>query len=161
SYKLADWRSGLLDTDAATDSIVEYLDSLHRGVSKSFGCHPQLDCCHVDQAITAQGKDLPPPAVQTSGPRWAALAASADTTLPKGWEDNTEMLDRMRQELPRVEVHAKAIHMGIGCAHELEDLMGFGYPGLIFAARSFAENKGVPFSAWVALCVRASIIDGV
>jgi len=53
-----------------------------------------------------------------------------------------------------------ARRLGETCA-TLDDLRGFGREGLLDAARSFDDGRGVPFGHWAALRIQNAMLDGV
>ena len=153
------WREGSVDEDGACDTIVKYLDMLHRKASEKLGRGTSFSCCGVHEAITAQGEDATLPARQEDA--IDRPCESVTTTLRAAWKDGPEILARVRAEMDCVEVYARALEKRIRQAVPLEDLRAFGREGLLDAARSYNESRGVPFSGWAALRVRNSIIDGI
>jgi RNA polymerase sigma factor for flagellar operon FliA len=162
SLALADWRSGASDTERAGQAILSYVDTLHRGASRKLRCGLALECCELDDAITAVASDE---AKSMAGVDTASVVLTQVTsgpTVPVGWVDSPEMLARVHNGLPLVEMHACAIARRIGHGGAtMDDLRAFGREGLLDAARAFDERRGVPFDRWASLQIRSAMIDGV
>jgi RNA polymerase sigma factor FliA len=75
--------------------------------------------------------------------------------------DTPEILARFSSELALVDVCARQMGRRIGPAVTLDDLRSFGREGLLTAARTFDESRGVPFRRWANLRIRGAMIDGV
>ena len=58
-------------------------------------------------------------------------------------------------------MRARAVARRVGPGCTLDDLRGFGREGLLDAARSFNDSRGVPFDRWASMRIRNSMIDGV
>lgn len=60
-------------------------------------------------------------------------------------------------------VHAVAYKFPLpqGAHHEYEDLIQFGFMGLVDAARRFDPKRGVEFSTYAVLRIRGAIVDGL
>jgi RNA polymerase sigma factor for flagellar operon FliA len=89
---------------------------------------------------------------------------SAVTSAPAspGTADSPEVLARFRSELDLVDLSARQIARRLAASTvTLDDLRSFGREGLLHAARSFDEARGVPFRRWANLRIRGAIIDGV
>jgi RNA polymerase sigma factor for flagellar operon FliA len=72
------------------------------------------------------------------------------------------VLARFHEELDLVDVNARQVARRLGAAAiTLDDLRSFGREGLLQAARSFDDSRGVPFRRWANLRVRGAMIDGV
>jgi RNA polymerase sigma factor for flagellar operon FliA len=81
---------------------------------------------------------------------------------PRAHHDTPESLERFRRELDLVDINARQIARRLGPSSvTLDDLRSFGREGLLAAARTFDEARGVPFRRWANLRVRGAIIDGV
>ena len=150
------WREGSIGDVAAGDAILQLLDDMHRMVVTHCGGSTSLGCCRSDDAITFQGED----------PTWPARPAerecqTEDTTLEAAWRDGPEILARVREGMKIIEAHARSLEKRIGNFCPGEDLRAFGREGLLDAARSFNEERGVPFSGWAGLRIRFAMIDGV
>ena len=160
SLALADWRSGVSDTDAASTAIVSYVDTLHRGVARRMRCGLALDCCELDEVITAVG---PAEAIHDTGAATTARTQVTNgPTAPAGWVDSPEMLARVQEGLALIEMNAPAIARRVGPGTvTMDDLRAFGRDGLLDAARAFDERRGVPFDQWASLRIRNAMIDGV
>jgi RNA polymerase sigma factor for flagellar operon FliA len=77
-------------------------------------------------------------------------------------QDSAEVLSRFDAERALVEINAKQLARRLGRASvTLDDLRSFGHEGLLQAARTFDESRGVPFRRWANLRVRGAMIDGV
>jgi RNA polymerase sigma factor FliA len=162
SLALADWRSGASDAEAASHAIVSYVDTLHRGIAEKLHCGFGLDCCHLDEVITAGVPEEcnHPRAAQIE--RTEPLPATNGPTVPAGWVESPEVLVRVREGLPLVDRSARAMARRAGEAHAiLDDLRAFGREGLLDAARAFDERRGVPFDRWASLRIRNAMIDGI
>jgi RNA polymerase sigma factor for flagellar operon FliA len=161
SLALADWRSGATDAERAGQAILSYVDTLHRGTARKLRCGLALACCEADEVITAVMLDDEARSVFDT----AATAASQVTggpTVPAGWVDRPEMLARVDDGLPLVEMHARAVARRVGPGWvTMDDLRAFGREGLLDAARAFDERRGVPFERWAAMRIRSAMIDGV
>jgi|HubBroStandDraft_2_1064218.scaffolds.fasta_scaffold66097_2 RNA polymerase sigma factor (sigma-70 family) len=161
SLALADWRSGTRDTEAAGKAILSYVDALHRGASRKLRCGLALECCALDEVITAVALDEWVSTAGVDTPSAATLVTHGPT-LPAGWVDSPEILARVREGQPLVEGHARAVARRAGTASAtLDDLRAFGREGLLDAARAFDERHGVPFDRWASLRIRNAMIDGV
>ena len=81
---------------------------------------------------------------------------------PRAQQDTAESLERFQRELDLVEINARQIARRLGPSSvTLDDLRSFGREGLLAAARTFDEARGVPFRRWANLRVRGAMIDGV
>jgi RNA polymerase sigma factor for flagellar operon FliA len=75
--------------------------------------------------------------------------------------DTPEALVRFHAELDLVDVIARQLGRRIAPLVTLDDLRSFGREGLLHAARSFDESRGVPFRRWANIRIRGAMIDGV
>ncbi len=76
--------------------------------------------------------------------------------------DAPEVLARFRAELDLVDLNARQVARRIVAPSvTLDDLRSFGQEGLLQAARTFDESRGVPFRRWANLRIRGAMIDGV
>jgi RNA polymerase sigma factor for flagellar operon FliA len=75
--------------------------------------------------------------------------------------DSPEALLRFHAELDLVDVIARQLGRRIAPLVTLDDLRSFGREGLLAAARSFDESRGVPFRRWANVLIRGAMIDGV
>jgi RNA polymerase sigma factor for flagellar operon FliA len=76
--------------------------------------------------------------------------------------DPPEVLARFDAERDLVEINGKQLARRLGRASvTLDDLRSFGHEGLLQAARTFDEARGVPFRRWANLRIRGAMIDGV
>jgi RNA polymerase sigma factor for flagellar operon FliA len=163
SLALADFRSGARDIESTDKALTAYIDTLHRGASKKLRCGLALVCCSMDDVITAVALDEARSVVgiDTSGGGAETHVTSAPT-VPTGWVDSPEMLARVREGLAFVEINARAMVKTTGeAAATMDDLRAFGREGLLDAARSFDEHRGVPFERWASLRIRTAMVDGV
>jgi RNA polymerase sigma factor FliA len=72
------------------------------------------------------------------------------------------VLARFHAELDLVDLNARQVARQIAAATvTLDDLRSFGREGLLQAARSFDESRGVPFRRWANMRIRGAMIDGV
>jgi len=158
SCAIADWRSGVLDNDGALGAITSYVDGLHRGAAKRLRHGAALDCCMADDAVTM----VPGDEAAVSVARSVGAPQGEAATVRAGWVDGPEVLERFHGELARVETHARVLarRLGTRCV-TMDDLRGFGREGLLDAARSFDDRRGVPFLHWATLRIRSAMIDGV
>lgn len=77
-------------------------------------------------------------------------------------QDPPEVLSRFNSELGLVEINAKQLSRRVGRSPvTLDDLRSFGNEGLLQAARTFDESRGVPFRRWANLRIRGAMIDGI
>jgi RNA polymerase sigma factor (sigma-70 family) len=158
SCAIADWRAGVLDDDGALGAITTYVDGLHRGAAKRLRRGAALECCMTDDAVTM----VPGDEAAVSIASGAGAASCEAATVRVGWVDGPEVLERFHGELGRVEIHARVLarRLGTRCV-TVDDLRGFGREGLLDAARSFDDRRGVPFMHWATLRIRSAMIDGV
>jgi RNA polymerase sigma factor for flagellar operon FliA len=80
---------------------------------------------------------------------------------PANATDTPEVLARFAAELDLVDIIARQMRGRIGQAVTVDDLRSFGREGLLQAARTFDESRGVPFRRWANLRIRGAMIDGV
>jgi RNA polymerase sigma factor FliA len=158
SCAIADWRAGVLDHDGTIGAITSYLDGLHRGAAKRLHRGAALECCMTDDAVTVVPGDEAVVSIASS----IGAARCEAATVRAGWVDGPEVLERFHHELARVEIHARVLarRLGTRCV-TVDDLRGFGREGLLDAARSFDDRRGVPFLHWATLRIRSAMIDGV
>jgi RNA polymerase sigma factor for flagellar operon FliA len=71
------------------------------------------------------------------------------------------VLARFRSQLDLVDLIARQVGRRVAHVVTLDDLRSFGREGLLQAARTFDESRGVPFRRWANLRVRGAMIDGV
>jgi RNA polymerase sigma factor for flagellar operon FliA len=162
SLAVADWRSGASDAEAAGRAILSYVDTLHRGASKRLRCGLALECCELDDVITAEASDDAESVAGTDAKTTGASRPTNGPTVPAGWVDRPEMLARFREGLELVEIHARTLARSVGSGSTTtDDLRAFGREGLLDAARTFNERRGVPFERWASLRIRNAMIDGV
>jgi RNA polymerase sigma factor for flagellar operon FliA len=162
SLALADFRSGASDAEAAGRAILSYVDALHRGASERLRCGRALDCCELDDVITAVSSDDAESVAGTDGQTNGASRTTNGPTVPAGWVDRPEMLAWFREGLGLVEIHARTLARRVGSGGAtLDDLRGFGREGLLDAARAFDEDRGVPFERWASMRIRNAVIDGI
>jgi RNA polymerase sigma factor for flagellar operon FliA len=60
----------------------------------------------------------------------------------------------------RVRGTAHKLARELGLLHAVDDLIGYGYEGLVEAERRFDPSRGVPFGAFAYYRIRGAIIDG-
>ncbi len=75
--------------------------------------------------------------------------------------DTPQVLARFHAELDLVEIVARQMNRRISPGATVDDLRSFGREGLLQAARTFDESRGVPFRRWANLRIRGAMIDGV
>jgi RNA polymerase sigma factor FliA len=75
--------------------------------------------------------------------------------------DSPQTLARFHAELDLVDLVARQMARRIATTVTLDDLRSFGREGLLQAARTFDESRGVPFRRWANLRIRGAMIDGV
>jgi RNA polymerase sigma factor for flagellar operon FliA len=79
-----------------------------------------------------------------------------------GAHDAPSTLARFHAELDLVDVNAKQLARRLrGTTVTLDDLRSFGQEGLLQAARTYDDARGVPFRRWANLRIRGAMIDGV
>lgn len=162
SLALTDFRSGASDAEAAGTAILSYVDELHRGASERLRCGLALDCCELDDVITAVSSDDTESVAGTDGQTTGASRTTNGPTVPAGWVDRPEVLAWFREGLELVEIHARTLARRVGSGGAtLDDLRGFGREGLLDAARAFDEHRGVPFERWASMRIRNAVIDGI
>lgn len=79
----------------------------------------------------------------------------------KAAADSPEVLERLREELPLVDVLAHQIGRQLGGHVMRDELVSFGREGLLAAARTFDPTLNVPFRRWANYRVRGAMLDGV
>ncbi|MGH7437878.1 MAG: sigma-70 family RNA polymerase sigma factor [Polyangiaceae bacterium] len=161
SLAVADWRSGARDADVAGRLLLSYVDALHRSASKKLRCGVALACCDPDDLITAVAPDewWSSATFDTTGAGTSQLIS--EPTVPAEWVDTPEMVARFQEGVSLIETHALSVAGRIGPGCTLDDLRGFGREGLLDAARSFDDSRGVPFERWASMRIRTFMIDGV
>jgi RNA polymerase sigma factor for flagellar operon FliA len=76
--------------------------------------------------------------------------------------DSPEALARFHAQLDLVDLNARQVARRLSTTSvTLDDLRSFGREGLLQAARTFDESRGVPFRRWANLRIRGAMIDGV
>jgi RNA polymerase sigma factor FliA len=81
---------------------------------------------------------------------------------PRPAADPPEVLARFQAQLDLVDLNARQVARRLATTSvTLDDLRSFGREGLLQAARTFDESRGVPFRRWANLRVRGAMIDGV
>jgi RNA polymerase sigma factor for flagellar operon FliA len=75
--------------------------------------------------------------------------------------DSPEVLARVTEGLPLVDIIARQLCRQLGRHAELDELVSQGREGLLSAARSFDPERGIPFRRWANIRVRGAMIDGV
>lgn len=75
--------------------------------------------------------------------------------------DSPEVVARISEALPIVDVIARAMRRQFGPHVSFEDLVGQGREVLVSAARSFDPDRGVPFKSWAALRIRGGMMDSL
>ena len=161
SLAVADWRSGARDADVAGRLLLSYVDALHRSTSKKLRCGVALGCCDADDVITAVGPDEWGSSATFDSTGAGTSQLVSEPTVPAEWVDTPEMVTRFHEGLSLIEMHALSIARRIGPGCTVDDLRGFGREGLLDAARSFNDGRGVPFERWASMRIRSSMIDGV
>jgi RNA polymerase sigma factor (sigma-70 family) len=149
---------GRRDEAAAREAIVKHVRDLHRTVSQALGLGRRLDCCRDDDEdatwSTTAGLSL--------GLSIALGAATTDGGGPterRELADGSEVPARFRGELGLVEREARALARTSRA--RVEDLRGYGYDGLLDAARRFDPGRGVPFARLARECIRACMLKGI
>ncbi len=66
-------------------------------------------------------------------------------------EEGQEVVRKTALQLRRV----------LGQKADVDELISFGYEGLLLATRNFDESRGVPFRRWVAIRIRGAMLDGI
>jgi RNA polymerase sigma factor for flagellar operon FliA len=85
-----------------------------------------------------------------------------DRPDPRDRRDAPEVMARYHAELDLVDLTAKQLARRMsGASATIDDLRSFGHEGLLLAARTFDEARGVPFRRWANLRIRGAMIDGV
>lgn len=85
-------------------------------------------------------------------------AGEASRAPPRG--DPKEVLERVTEGLPVVDVIARQVRRELLGRVSLEDLVSYGREGLLTAARSFDPGLGVPFRRWANYRIRGGMLDG-
>lgn len=93
--------------------------------------------------------------------KYATQRTPVDTRRQAKASDDPEVLARFHAELDLVDIVARQMRRRIAPAASLDNLRSFGREGLLSAARTFDESRGVPFRRWANLRIRGAVIDGV
>jgi RNA polymerase sigma factor for flagellar operon FliA len=81
---------------------------------------------------------------------------------PRPTSDPPDVLARFHAQLDLVDVNARQLARRLAAPSvTLDDLRSFGREGLLAAARTFDESRGVPFRRWANLRIRGAIVDGL
>jgi RNA polymerase sigma factor for flagellar operon FliA len=159
---VSDWKAGLLDTQQTNESIRSFVDSLHRDAARRLRSRTAFACCLADEAITAVGDCWSITSLTGADSIATALSIASAHTVRGGFMDDPEVMGRFEAELDRVEVSARMVIRRIRTGRvTLDDLRAFGREGLLDAARTFEQGRGVPFGAWAAIRIRGAILDGL
>jgi RNA polymerase sigma factor for flagellar operon FliA len=75
--------------------------------------------------------------------------------------DTPEISARIRDTMDLVRGIAKKTRGALHIAMAIEELESYGNEGLLRAARTFDESRGVPFRCWATLRIRGAMLDGV
>jgi RNA polymerase sigma factor for flagellar operon FliA len=141
------------DVERTRATIATFVEALHLRASRR--CR-SLRCCGPNDAITAVGGSC------------ASVFSVVDvrdevTTLRQGWRDDSTIRARFSGGLKLVDEVARGIPVRAGLAARAtaDDLQAFGREGLLDAARSYNEERGVPFEAWARLRIRGAIVQGL
>jgi RNA polymerase sigma factor FliA len=89
------------------------------------------------------------------------LNASAPDRVDPVNRDSAEVLERVEEGLPLVDMLARQMRRQFGPRVQVDDLASHGRETLLAAARSFDPARGVPFKRWVCLRVRGAMIDSM
>jgi RNA polymerase sigma factor for flagellar operon FliA len=73
--------------------------------------------------------------------------------------DSPEVLARIEEGLPLVDVLARQMRRHLGPHVQVDDLASHGRETLLTAARSFDPEKQIPFRRWATLRIRGAMID--
>lgn len=97
------------DEDVACAIIVGYVVVLHRKAGEKLGRHNVF-------LVLGRTMRSGSGAARADGGRTGRLAVGVTTTMPSPRQDRPEMIKRVREEMPRVEVHARALKQRVGDA---------------------------------------------
>ncbi len=75
--------------------------------------------------------------------------------------DSPEVLARVNEGLPLVDMLARQLRRQLGGSVDVDDLASAGREGLLSAARSFDPTHGVPLRRWANLRIRGAMFDAV
>jgi len=75
--------------------------------------------------------------------------------------DPPEVLARVNEGLPLVDMLARQMRRQFGLHVMADDLASQGREALLAAARSFDPDRGIPFRRWACLRIRGAMIDSV
>jgi RNA polymerase sigma factor for flagellar operon FliA len=94
---------------------------------------------------------------------YARTPLSLQTPREANDNDTPEVLARFHAELDLVDIVARQMvrRIAASASATIDDLRSFGREGLLQAARTFDESRGVPFRRWANLRIRGAMIDGV
>lgn len=75
--------------------------------------------------------------------------------------DPPDVLARIRDGLDLVDIISRQMCRRLGSRFRVDEIASYGHEGLLSAARSYQEDRGVPFRRWANLRIRGAILDGV
>lgn len=75
--------------------------------------------------------------------------------------DSPEVLARVKEALPLVDMLARQVRRQLGGGVEYDDLASAGREGLLSSARSFDASHGVPFRRWANLRIKGAMYDSL
>ena len=75
--------------------------------------------------------------------------------------DSPEVTARIQAGLDLVDINARQFAKRLGHALSVDEISSYGHEGLLRAARTFEEERGVPFRRWANLRIRGAILDGL
>lgn len=75
--------------------------------------------------------------------------------------NSPEVVSRVREHMELVDIIGRQVRRQLGGSLDLDDMLSAGREGLLSAARSFDESRGVPFRRWANLRVRGAVLDAV
>jgi len=90
-----------------------------------------------------------------------ARHAPVDPPRKANASDTPQILARFHAELDLVDIIARQMNRRIAPAATVDELCSFGREGLLQAARTFDESRGVPFRRWANVRIRGAMIDGI
>ena len=93
--------------------------------------------------------------------RTAADARIANVEDAPSVNDSPEVLARIREGLDLVDLLARQFCRRTGYTLSRSEIASYGHEGLLHAARTYRDDRGVPFRRWANLRISGAILDGL
>lgn len=75
--------------------------------------------------------------------------------------DSPEVLERIKAGMDLVPGIAKSMRRTMGPYADVDELTSYGHEALVNAARSYQDDKGVPFRNWAAFKIRGHLMEAM